>query len=214
MPTSDGQFECAHALRKAAAPLEVPSRLAAALDDDSGEDQASLRHPLDTPFVCPDAQHRYRSEGVGATIMGRNMFGPIRGEWGDSDWNGGWGGPAVPPSGFVLITTLTTQSRCRAARLSLCHRRIESGYAQAKTACGARLSPEGHRVPGRRSRRRCRRGRSSSHPVILGSGERLIDGFEAGKPALELVRVLHAPGVAHLRYRGRPVTQWVIPRVN
>jgi hypothetical protein len=61
---------------------------------------------------------------------------------------------------------------------------------------------------------RCRRGRPSSHPVILGSGERLIDGFEAGKPALELVRVLHAPGVAHLRYRGRPVTQWVIPRVN
>ena len=27
-------------------------------------------------------------------------------------------------------------------------------------------------------------------PVILGSGERLFDGFEAGKPALELVRVL------------------------
>ena len=39
------------------------------------------------------------------------------------------------------------------------------------------------------------------NPVILGSGERLFDGFEAGKPALELVRVLGAPGVAHLRYR-------------
>ena len=37
--------------------------------------------------------------------------------------------------------------------------------------------------------------------VILGSGERLLDGLEAGKPALELVRVLEAPGVAHLRYR-------------
>ncbi len=39
------------------------------------------------------------------------------------------------------------------------------------------------------------------NPVILGSGERLLDGFEAGQPALELVRVLEAPGVAHLRYR-------------
>jgi len=39
------------------------------------------------------------------------------------------------------------------------------------------------------------------NPVILGSGERLLDGFEAGEPALGLVRVLDAPGVAHLRYR-------------
>jgi hypothetical protein len=37
--------------------------------------------------------------------------------------------------------------------------------------------------------------------VILGSGERLFDGFEAGEPALELVRVLEAQGVAHVRYR-------------
>jgi hypothetical protein len=38
-------------------------------------------------------------------------------------------------------------------------------------------------------------------PVILGSGERLFDGFQPGVPKLELVRVLEAPGVAHLRYR-------------
>ena len=30
-------------------------------------------------------------EGIGATIMGRNMFGPIRGPWGDDDWTGWWG---------------------------------------------------------------------------------------------------------------------------
>ena len=29
--------------------------------------------------------------GVGATIMGRNMFGPIRGDWGNEDWKGWWG---------------------------------------------------------------------------------------------------------------------------
>ena len=38
------------------------------------------------------------------------------------------------------------------------------------------------------------------NPVILGS-ERLFDGFDAGKPDLELERVLQAPGVAHLRFR-------------
>ncbi len=32
----------------------------------------------------------HRGAGVGATIMGRNMFGPIRGPWGTSDWTGWW----------------------------------------------------------------------------------------------------------------------------
>lgn len=29
--------------------------------------------------------------GIGATIMGRNMFGPIRGPWSDDSWTGWWG---------------------------------------------------------------------------------------------------------------------------
>lgn len=30
-------------------------------------------------------------DNIGANIMGRNMFGPVRGEWGASDWIGWWG---------------------------------------------------------------------------------------------------------------------------
>ena len=33
----------------------------------------------------------HRGVGVGATIMGRNMFGPIRGPWGTNEWIGWWG---------------------------------------------------------------------------------------------------------------------------
>jgi dihydrofolate reductase len=41
--------------------------------------------------------------GIGATIMGRNMFGPIRGEWGDEEWNGWWGdNPPYHNDVFVL----------------------------------------------------------------------------------------------------------------
>ena len=29
--------------------------------------------------------------GIGATIMGRNMFGPVRGPWADEAWTGWWG---------------------------------------------------------------------------------------------------------------------------
>jgi len=36
--------------------------------------------------------------GIGATIMGRNMFGPIRGPWADDeDWTGWWGSEPEPP---------------------------------------------------------------------------------------------------------------------
>ncbi len=46
---------------------------------------------------------RARTIGIGATIMGRNMFGPIRGPWPDETWRGWWG--EDPPFGhdvFVL----------------------------------------------------------------------------------------------------------------
>ena len=39
----------------------------------------------------------------GAYVMGRNMFGPVRGEWGDPDWRGWWGDePPYHAPVFVL----------------------------------------------------------------------------------------------------------------
>jgi dihydrofolate reductase len=46
-------------------------------------------HPVNQQVVAD------MMNGIGATIMGRNMFGPIRGAWGNSDWRGWWGD--VPP---------------------------------------------------------------------------------------------------------------------
>jgi dihydrofolate reductase len=43
-------------------------------------------------------------DGIGATIMGRNMFGPVRGPWGDSDWTGWWG-PNPPYHHDVYVLT-------------------------------------------------------------------------------------------------------------
>jgi dihydrofolate reductase len=81
---------------------------------------------------------------------------------------------------------------------------IESAYAQAVEAAGDRpISIAGGASCGRQA---IQAGIVDEidlqvNPVILGSGERLFDGFEAGTPRLELERVLEAPGVAHLRYR-------------
>ena len=42
-------------------------------------------------------------EGVGASIMGRNMFSPLRGPWADEDWKGWWGdNPPFKHPVFVL----------------------------------------------------------------------------------------------------------------
>jgi dihydrofolate reductase len=51
-----------------------------------------------------DNQFSARGEvGIGATIMGRNMFGPVRGPWGDDQWTGWWGdAPPFHHPVFVL----------------------------------------------------------------------------------------------------------------
>jgi dihydrofolate reductase len=43
-------------------------------------------------------------ENVGAWILGRNMFGPVRGEWPDDSWNGWWG-PNPPYHVPVFVLT-------------------------------------------------------------------------------------------------------------
>ena len=55
-----------------------------------------------TTGVDDDMASRF-GEGIGAYIMGRNMFGPIRGEWPDDTWRGWWGkNPPYHTPVFVL----------------------------------------------------------------------------------------------------------------
>ncbi|AFM19947.1 dihydrofolate reductase [Mycolicibacterium chubuense NBB4] len=145
-------------------------------------------------------------DGMGATIMGRNMFGPVRGEWGDSAWTGWWG---EDPPYHCPVFVLTHYAHDPIVKdggttFHFVTDGVESAYAQAREVAGDRPIS----IAGGAS---CARQALSAglvdeidlqiNPVILGSGERLFDGFEAGIPQLELVRVLQAPGVAHLRYR-------------
>lgn len=47
-------------------------------------------------------------ENIGAWILGRNMFGPVRGDWGDESWRGWWGD--TPPY-HVPVFVLTHHAR-------------------------------------------------------------------------------------------------------
>jgi dihydrofolate reductase len=54
-------------------------------------------HGSDGGTVGVDDDFAFRSfENVGAWILGRNMFGPIRGPWPDDAWKGWWGRNDVP----------------------------------------------------------------------------------------------------------------------
>ena len=144
-------------------------------------------------------------DDMGATIMGRNMFGPVRGEWGDSDWTGWWG-DEPPYHCPVFVLTHHAREPIPMAGGTTFHfvtDGIESAYAQAREVAGDRpISIAGGASCGRQA---IQAGIVTEidlqvSPVILGSGERLFDGLD-GSITLELERVLEAPGVAHLRYR-------------
>lgn len=145
-------------------------------------------------------------DGMGATIMGRNMFGPVRGPWGDSDWQGWWGDePPYHCPVFVLTHHPHEPIELRGGTtFYFVTDGIEASYARAREAAGA--APISIAGGASCARQAIAAGIVDEidlqlSPVILGSGERLLEGFSAGTPALELDRVLEAPGVVHLRYR-------------
>ena len=145
-------------------------------------------------------------DGMGAFIMGRNMFGPIRGEWGDSDWKGWWGDdPPYHAPTYVLTHHAHDPIEMEGGTtFHFVTEGIESAYEQAKTVAGGQnISIAGGASCAQQA---LKAGLVDEvdlqvSPVILGAGERLLDGFEPGEPELELVRVLEAPGTIHIRYR-------------
>ena len=148
----------------------------------------------------------------GAYIMGRNMFGPIRGEWilGDDDeidWNGWWG-PEPPYHGPVFV--LTNHPRPLlvmkgGTTFTFVTEGIESALTQAIAS-----SPDGTvSIAGGASivRQYLEAGlvdelRLHLAPVLLGSGERLFDGLSIGE--LEPLTARATALVTHLAYRVAP----------
>jgi dihydrofolate reductase len=141
---------------------------------------------------------------VGAVIMGRNMFGPIRGDWGDSDWNGWWG---EDPPYHMPVYVLTHHARESVemqggTTFHFATDGIEAALEQAQAAAGGKDVLIGGGAS--TVNQYLKAGLVDAFtlhvvPVVLGSGERLLDGLDPGTFALE--RVVDGPGVTHLHYR-------------
>jgi dihydrofolate reductase len=139
----------------------------------------------------------------GAYVMGRNMYGPVRGEW-DEDWRGWWGD--VPPyHAPVFVLTHHEHEPIEMEGGTTFHfvtEGFDHAYAQAREAAGDR----GVDIAGGAStvRQALQAGVIEElvldiAPVLLGRGERIFDGVEGID--LEPFEVSHSPLATHVRYR-------------
>ena len=122
-------------------------------------------------------------ENIGAWILGRNMFGPVRGPWPDGEWKGWWGDePPYRCPVFVLthhhreplemkggttfyFITGGIEEALAHAKLSAAGRdiRLGGGVATVREYLRARLVDELH---------------LAQRPVVLGEGESLFAGLD------------------------------------
>jgi dihydrofolate reductase len=122
-------------------------------------------------------------DDIGAWIMGRNMFGPVRGEWPDEQWQGWWGdNPPYHCDVFVLthhkrrafemeggttfhFITDGPEEALRRARAAAKDKdiRIGGGVATVREYLKANLIDEMH---------------LAVSPIVLGRGEHLLQGID------------------------------------
>jgi dihydrofolate reductase len=142
---------------------------------------------------------------IGATIMGRNMFGGGPGPWDDS-WKGWWG-DNPPFHGPVFIVThharepLTMEG---GTTFTFVTDGIESALAQARQAAGDKdVSLGGGASVAQQYLAAGLIDEMEIHlvPLFLGGGVRLFDSLGNAGLQLEPIRTIGAPGVTHLKYR-------------
>jgi dihydrofolate reductase len=147
---------------------------------------------------------------IGATIMGRNMFGGHPGAWNaEKPWKGWWG--ANPPFHHPVFV-LTHHPRAPLAleggtTFTFVSEGIESALEQARRAAGGKdvaLAGGAKAAQQYLAAGLVDEMEISQVPMLLGGGERLFEGLGAdGLHGLELVRTVAAPKVIHLKFARR-----------
>ena len=147
---------------------------------------------------------REASADVGAEIMGRNMFGPVRGPWTEPLWNGWWGDdPPFRVPVFVLTHYEREPLTLGETTFHFVTEGPERAVELAREAAGGEVVAVGGGA--QTIQQLIRAGLAdelilNQVPLILGGGSRLLDGIPPDVK-LEQTRVVEAPGVAHLFYR-------------
>jgi dihydrofolate reductase len=137
-------------------------------------------------------------DNIGASILGRNMFGPIRGPWPDDTWKGWWGDN---PPYHTPVFVLTHHARPAVKMEGGTEFRFVNGIHEALEQAVAAAGGKDIRLGGGVSvvRQYLQAGlvdemHVAISPVLLGSGEHLLAGLDL--PALGYELIEHVPGAS------------------
>jgi dihydrofolate reductase len=145
-------------------------------------------------------------DNIGATVMGRNMFGGGPGPWGENPWDGWWGeDPPFRTPVFVLThherEPLEKQG---GTTFTFVTNGIASALEQAKEAAGGKdvsLGGGAKVIQQYLAAGLVDEIQLNVVSIVLGDGTRLFDNIAGADVKLEPVRVVDTPDVTHLKYR-------------
>jgi dihydrofolate reductase len=154
---------------------------------------------------------RFAAEGeveIGASIMGRNMFGPIRGPWSDEDeWTGWWGDD--PPFHHPVFVLTHHPRRPIEMKGGTTFHFVTDGVHAALERAGATAAGKDVRIAGGAATVRqylCAGLIDEAHlvvaPILLGGGERPFP--DSGGPSpYECTELVGSEAAVHARLRRR-----------
>ena len=142
-------------------------------------------------------------KNVGACILGRNMFGPVRGPWPDDSWKGWWGDnppyhtpvfvlthhprPSIAMDGGTTFHFVTDGFEAALARAKDAAKgqdvQLGGGVATVRDYLRARLIDEIH---------------VAVSPIFLGEGEHLFAGLDLPKLGYERTEHVPTPNATHI----------------
>ena len=145
-------------------------------------------------------------ENVGAWILGRNMFGPVRGEWPDDSWKGWWG---EEPPYHVPVFVLTHHARAPlemkgGTTFYFVTDGIESALKQAKQAAagkdvrigGGVATIQQYLLDGAIDEMHL-----AVSPVLLGEGENLFAGIDLNRLGFKVHQTAASENATHVILR-------------
>ena len=147
-------------------------------------------------------------EGIGAYILGRNMFGPVRGPWLDDSWKGWWG-DEPPYRTPVFVLTHHPRAPIKMAGGTEFHfvtGGIHAALEQAAAAAGGRDVRIGGGVATVRqylSAGLIDELHLAISPVVLGSGEHLFNGLDLSALGYECEKHVSGERATHVFLRKR-----------
>jgi dihydrofolate reductase len=144
--------------------------------------------------------------GIGAWILGRNMFGPVRGPWPDDSWKGWWGDePPYHTPVFVLTHHARAPVRMKGdTEFRFVTEGIHSALEQANAAAGGLDVRLGGGVSTIREYLRAAlidELHLAVRPVLLGRGENLFDGIDMRALGYECARYVVGERATHVFLR-------------